>query len=57
MLMLLIRFIDLLTLPMAAPGMNKGACHFDVASHPFKCHFALMWLSGMMKNLKLDQCS
>ena len=24
---------------MAATGINKGACHFDVASSPFKCHF------------------
>jgi len=35
---------------MAATGINKGACHFDVASSPFKCHFgALIWLSSTLK--------
>jgi len=28
----------------------KGACHFDVASGPYKCHFgALMYLPGTLK--------
>jgi len=27
-----------------------GACHFDVASDPFKCHFGdLMWLHSALK--------
>jgi len=30
--MLFIRFIDLFTItPLAATGINKGVCHFDVA--------------------------
>ena len=29
---------------MATTGISKGACHFDVASGPFKGHFgALTW--------------
>jgi len=36
--------------PTAANGTRR-ACHFDVASSPFKCHFsALMWLCGTLKN-------
>ena len=36
---------------MAATGINKGACHFDVASGPFKWPGgALMWPPGTLKN-------
>ena len=37
--------------PMVATGINKGACHFDVASGPFKWpDSALMWPRGTLKN-------
>ena len=37
--------------PMVATGINKGACHFDVASGPFKWPGgALMWPPGTLKN-------
>ena len=36
--------------PMAATRINKEACHFDVASDPFKCYFsALMWPQGTLE--------
>ena len=36
---------------MAATGINKEACHFDVASSPFKWPGgALMWPRGTLKN-------
>ena len=36
---------------MSATGINKGACHFDVASGPFKWPGgALMWPRGTLKN-------
>ena len=35
---------------MAATGINKGVCHFDVASGPFKWPGgALMWPRGTLK--------
>ena len=34
---------------MVATGINKGACHFDVASGPFKWPGgALMWPGGAL---------
>ena len=38
---------------MVATGINKRACHFDVASGPFKWPGgALMWPHGTLKNRK-----
>jgi len=47
--MLLIRFIDRFTFCIAATGINKGACHSDVACRPFKwpgsvgCGCPVLW--------------
>jgi len=45
--MLLNTFIDMFILShFAAIRINKGMCHFDVASIPFHCHFGALMFPG-----------
>ena len=50
--------IECLHFPTETTGIIKRACHFDVASSPFKYHFgALLWPRGTLnKSSKFIKC-